>query len=53
VVTVKSAKFSSSAWEKNKRFSEQAAALVAMHCLDIQEFKLAETSSSNQKKNVI
>ena len=25
--------FSSESWEKNKRFSEQAAAVVALHCL--------------------
>ena len=39
VVTVENQKFSSSVLEKNKRYSEQAAALVALHCLDIQKFK--------------
>ena len=48
VVTVKGEKFSSEAWEKNKRYSEQAAALVALHCLDIQKFQLAETSCSKK-----
>ena len=50
VVTVKKQKFSSEAWEKNKRFSEQGAALVALHCLDIQKFKLAENSFGNESK---
>lgn len=30
--------FSSESWEKNKRFSEQAAAVVALHCLLEKEF---------------
>lgn len=47
VVTVKGESFSSESWEKNKRFSEQAAALVALHCLDIQKFRNIENSFRN------
>jgi hypothetical protein len=47
VVTVQEQSFSSESWEKNKRFSEQAAALVALHCLGIQKFKMAEVNCGN------
>ena len=29
--------FSSEAWEKNKRYAEQAAAVVAIHCLGVKK----------------
>ena len=28
--------FSSESWEKNKRYSQQSAAIVALNCLDVQ-----------------
>jgi len=49
-VTVQGQRFSSESWEKNKRFSEQAAALVALHCLDIRKYKMAEVSFRNDKR---
>ena len=39
VVSVAGKNFSSSSWEKNKRYSEQAAAIVALHCLGIKKLK--------------
>ena len=39
VVSVAGRNFSSSSWEKNKRYSEQAAAIVALHCLGIKKLK--------------
>lgn len=48
IVLVKGEAFSSQSWEKNKRYSEQAAAIVALHCLGvrkIQQDKGASTAS--------
>lgn len=48
LVLVKGEAFSSQSWEKNKRYSEQAAAIVALHCLGvrkIQQDKGASTAS--------
>ena len=42
VVSVAGKNFSSSSWEKNKRYSEQAAAIVALHCLGIKKLKTDE-----------
>jgi len=42
VVSVAGRNFSSSSWEKNKRYSEQAAAIVALHCLGIKKLKTDE-----------
>ena len=42
VVTVAGDKFSSESWEKNRRYSEQAAAIVALHCLGIRRVAEAE-----------
>ena len=39
VVSVAGRNFSSSSWEKNKRYSEQAAAIVALHCLGIKKLQ--------------
>ncbi|XP_077982851.1 tRNA-dihydrouridine(20) synthase [NAD(P)+]-like [Glandiceps talaboti] len=33
ILTVKGEKYSSSFWEKSKRFAEQSAAIVCLHCL--------------------
>merc|ERR1719412_2980372 len=47
--------FSSESWEKNKRYSEQAAAVVALHCLDVggtgSEDPPQEQSSLEKNKN--
>ena len=37
VVSVAGKNFCSSSWEKNKRYSEQAAAIVALHCLGVKK----------------
>lgn len=37
-VEVENKYFSSESWEKNKRYAEQAAALVAISCLKVPEF---------------
>ncbi len=42
VVTVAGRRFSSEAWEKNKKYAEQAAAIVALHCLGIRKVEGAE-----------
>ena len=44
VVSVDGQKFGSESWEKNKKHSEQAAALVALHCLDIKRIKIEDQS---------
>ena len=41
VVTVAGRKFTSDSWEKNKRYSEQSAAIVALHCLGIERLENA------------
>ena len=33
-------RFSSDSWEKNRKYSEQAAAIVALHCLDIRKVQV-------------
>ena len=38
--------YSSESWEKNKRFSEQAAAIVALHCLGIRTIQLDKGAST-------
>lgn len=35
--------FSSESWEKNKKYSEQAAAVAALHCLNAKEFRYDES----------
>ena len=37
--------FSSESWEKNKKYSEQAAAVAALHCLNAKVWCLPNTSS--------
>ncbi len=49
VVTVAGHKFSSESWEKNKRYSEQAAAIVALHCLGIKKVPQAEEEKGASK----
>ena len=44
IVLVDGQKFGSESWEKNKKHSEQAAALVALHCLDIKKIKIEDQS---------
>ena len=39
LVTVNGDAFSSQSWEKNKRYSEQAAAIVALHCLGVRKIR--------------
>ena len=38
--------YSSESWEKNKRYSEQAAAIVALHCLGIRTIQLDKGAST-------
>ncbi len=46
IVTVNGESFSSESWEKNKRYSEQAAAIVALHCLGVKEIELENGAST-------
>ena len=46
IVTVNGQAFSSESWEKNKRYSEQAAAIVALHCLGVREIDLENGAST-------
>ena len=43
--------FSSESWEKNKRYAEQAAALVATICLGLANQNLQSANSSQQETN--
>ena len=49
VVTVGGKRFCSSSWEKNKRYAEQAAAIVALHCLGIKRLKTSAAGDSPTK----
>lgn len=46
VVLVQGEAFSSESWEKNKKYSEQAAAIVALHCLGIRKIQLEKGAST-------
>ncbi len=46
IVLVKGQAFSSQSWEKNKRYSEQAAAIVALHCLGVRKIKQDKGAST-------
>ena len=39
MVYVQGNAYSSQSWEKNKRYSEQAAAIVALHCLGVRKIQ--------------
>lgn len=39
--------FSSESWEKSKKWAEQAAAIVALHCLGVKAVKLDEGASTD------
>ena len=41
-VEVAGKRFGSESWEKNKRYAEQSAAIVALHCLGIREICLKD-----------
>ena len=45
-VSVDGKLFYSESWEKNKKYAEQAAAIVALHCLDVRK---VEGSSPDQE----
>ena len=49
VVSVAGRNFCSSSWEKNKRYSEQAAAIVALHCLGVKKLKTDEDKVREEK----
>ena len=38
--------YSSESWEKNRRYSEHAAAIVALHCLGIRTIQLDKGAST-------
>ena len=46
IVIVNGEAYSSESWEKNKRYSEQAAAIVALHCLGIRTIQTDKGASS-------
>lgn len=46
VVIVQGEAFSSESWEKNKKYSEQAAAIVALHCLGVRKIQLDKGAST-------
>lgn len=45
IVEINNMYFSSESWEKNKRYAEQAAALVAISCLQVPEFVAKSTKN--------
>ena len=51
IVLVEGEAFSSTGWEKNKRYSEQAAAIVALHCLGIR--KIQEDKGASYGSGVV
>lgn len=46
IVMVNGQAFSSESWEKNKRYSEQATAIVALHCLGVRTIQLEKGAST-------
>lgn len=46
MVEVQGQAFSSQSWEKNKRYSEQAAAIVALHCLGVRKIQQDKGASA-------
>ncbi len=51
IVLVEGEAFSSQSWEKNKRYSEQAAAIVALHCLGVR--KIQEDKGASYSTGVV
>ena len=51
MVFVQGKAYSSQSWEKNKRYSEQAAAIVALHCLGVR--KIQEDKGASYSAGVV
>ena len=46
IVMINDQAFSSQSWEKNKKYSEQAAAIVALHCLGVRKIQMDKGASN-------